>query len=80
MSDYPEHDKLDAVWSKHQNVTNFVEWLESNGYEITVSISLGRVCDTDDLINTHFGLDSDTIRSERKGMLTDIRKAVAQRT
>ena len=78
--EYPEHDKMTKRIDENEAISNFVEWLESNGFFIcsTDSESVGGcaywpVSSMDKTIAAFFGVDPIAFEKEKRAMLAEIR-------
>lgn len=83
MSDeiYPEHEKLDGIKHLSQPLGGFLEWLQSQGYEICENISRKYVNyepvhkNTRQWLAEYFEIDLVKLDEEKVKMLEQIRAA-----
>lgn len=89
MSDYPEHDKLQKAREelRTQEIGEFVEWLESEGYRICERVTyetLGGFQTTEflpmrisltDVLAKYAEVDMAVIEREKRQMLDELRAA-----
>lgn len=80
MSDYPEHDKLEAVMEQSQAIGEFIdgngkyvlaEWMEIEGFSRPQLIPVVR--SISDILAEYFGIDMRTLESEKRAMLEKLR-------
>ena len=80
---YPEHQKLKANRELHNDISEFCEWLESNGYEICklreTQTNLTAVqYDTvrpEKIISDFLGIDPKKLEAEKQQMIAELRGA-----
>lgn len=81
--EYPECEKMSAVLDKSLELTNFVDWLQEQGYAICEK---GIYKDSypqeqwvpikknfEQLFADYFGIDLDKVEEERRALLDEIR-------
>jgi hypothetical protein len=84
MTDYPEHEKLQALGGANQTVGDFIEWLGEQGIYLA-SYGTGSYCDElfsihksrDDLLASFFEIDRDKLEAEKQAMLDALRSSQA---
>lgn len=77
---YPEHAKLRAVRSEHASISEFFEWLESNGYEVckpskTQNNLTAVKYDSfrpDKIIAEFFDIDAKKLEAEKQAMIASL--------
>lgn len=74
MSDYPEHDKMQAAQPAAQTIGDFLEWLlEFTPYLIAEHDQLGRLepisANFEKLLYEYFEIDRSVIEAEKEKML-----------
>lgn len=85
MSEYPEHDKLQAISDKSQTIGEFLDWVR---FEKDFILADRSVEDDDmlwpasynitELLAEFFDINLDKIEAEKRAMLDHIRSAQAQ--
>lgn len=80
MSEYPEHDKMQAAMPAAQVVGDFLEWLTEvepihilARYEGTPPRLEPSPVGIEDLLYEYFGIDRDKIEAEKRQMLERVR-------
>lgn len=85
MSQYPEHDKLQAVKNQSQLIGEFLEWLNSQGLYLAAWQEIDTIFGKDselvisylsinDILARFFEIDLDKLEDEKRQMLDSIRE------
>ena len=81
MSEYPEHDKLEAVMEQSQAIGEFIdcndkyvlaEWMEVEGFRGPRLVPVSRPIN--DILAEYFGIDMRTLESEKRAMLDKLKE------
>lgn len=70
----PEHDKLRAAKGANQTISNFLDWLDDEDYEIHVRNAGSSVVSKRSLIARFLGIDEKKFEAEKDLILRQIRK------
>ena len=77
MSDYPEHDKLNAISDKSQAIGEFIDALNDRGIVLAYANRWGEyhpvMKPISELLAEHFGIDRAVIEQEKRAMLAAMR-------
>jgi hypothetical protein len=87
-SEYPEHEKLNAVKAKSQAIGEFLEWLQHERFQrVTLCLEADDEEEfypfhysTEHLLAEFFKIDLNKIEAEKRAMLETMRKANAINT
>jgi hypothetical protein len=76
---YPEHTKLKAIQPQSQKVGEFLEWLQTQSWEITKYSRNGEeylpiYLSTEEILAKFFEIDLNKIETEKRAMLDEQRK------
>jgi hypothetical protein len=78
VTDYPEHEKLSKVRDKSQAIGEFIDWLKSQGVELSVWIDdehqIPYLASTEKILANYFCIDLDRLEAEKRQMLDEIRE------
>lgn len=75
MSTYPEHEKLKASRETHLTVSEFLEYLESNGYYITYAKEPYKTIRNENLIADFLGIDKKKFDEEKELMYQELKNS-----
>ena len=80
MSDYPEHDKMNAVKEESQAIGEFLTWAEGEGMILYHQFARVPVMkSTNQLLADYYGIDLDEVNAEKRRMIQEIREKDSER-
>ncbi len=72
---YPEHKKIAERQEEHEHVSQFVEWLEEKGFQITGSFIPEQpvYVRSEQVVARYFGISLPALEAEKQQMLKNLR-------